>query len=115
MTILGHSIQELFLYFLFYSFLGWLMETCYCSLHERRLVPRGFLYGPICPIYGCGVLLMILFFTPLKGNLLLFYVVAVIVMTSWEYFVAWLLEVTTHVKYWDYSNSRFNLKGRVCL
>ena len=45
MTILGHSIQELFLYFLFYSFLGWLMETCYCSLHERRLVPRGFLYG----------------------------------------------------------------------
>ena len=41
MTILGHSIQELFLYFLFYSFLGWLMETCYCSLHERRLVPRG--------------------------------------------------------------------------
>lgn len=91
------------------------METCYCSLHERRLVPRGFLYGPICPIYGCGVLLMILFFTPLKGNLLLFYVVAVIVMTSWEYFVAWLLEVTTHVKYWDYSNSRFNLKGRVCL
>lgn len=115
MTILGHSIQELFLYFLFYSFLGWFMETCYCSLHERRLVPRGFLYGPICPIYGCGVLLMILFFTPLKGNLLLFYVVAVIVMTSWEYFVAWLLEVTTHVKYWDYSNSRFNLKGRVCL
>lgn len=115
MTILGHPFQALFLYFLFYSFLGWLMETCYCSLHEHRLVPRGFLYGPICPIYGCGVLLMILFFTPLKGNLLLFYVVAVVVMTSWEYFVGWLLEVTTHVKYWDYSNSRFNIKGRVCL
>lgn len=115
MTILGHSLQELFLYFLFYSFLGWLMETFYCSLHERRLVPRGFLYGPICPIYGCGVLLMMLFFTPLKGNLLLFYVVAVVVMTSWEYFVGWLLEVTTHMKYWDYSNSRFNIKGRVCL
>ena len=115
MTILGRPIQELFLYFLFYSFLGWLMETCYCSIRERRLVPRGFLYGPICPIYGCGVLLMVLFFTPLKGSLPLFYVVAVVVMTSWEYFVGWFLEVTTHMKYWDYSNSRFNLKGRVCL
>ena len=115
MTVLGHPVQALLLYFFFYSFLGWLMETCYCSLHERRLVPRGFLYGPICPIYGCGVVLMILFFTPLKGCLPLFYVVAVVVMTSWEYFVAWLLEVTTHVRYWDYSSSRFNIKGRVCL
>lgn len=91
------------------------METCYCSIMERRLVPRGFLYGPICPIYGGGVTLMILFFTPLKKNLVLFYIVAVAVMTSWEYFVGWVLEVTTHVKYWDYSQYRFNLKGRVCL
>lgn len=115
MTILGYPIYDLFLYFIFYSFLGWVMETCYCSICERRLVPRGFLYGPICPIYGAGVLLMILFFTPLKKNLVLFYVVAVVVMSSWEYFVAWLLETTTHVKYWDYSNFRFNLKGRICL
>ena len=115
MTLLGYPIYELFLYFLLYSFLGWAMETCYCSICEHRLVPRGFLYGPICPIYGIGVLLMILFFTPLKKNLVLFYVVAVIVMSSWEYFVAWLLETTTHVKYWDYSNFRFNLQGRICL
>lgn len=115
MTILGYPAVDLFLYFIFYSFLGWIMETCYCSICERRLVPRGFLYGPICPIYGAGVLLMILFFTPLKSNLLLFYVVAVVVMSSWEYFVAWLLETTTHVKYWDYSQFRFNLKGRICL
>lgn len=115
MAIFGYPIYDLFLYFIFYSFLGWVMETCYCSICERRLVPRGFLYGPICPIYGAGVLLMILFFTPLKRNLVLFYAVAVAVMSCWEYFVAWLLETTTHVKYWDYSNFRFNLKGRVCL
>ena len=115
MTILGYPFWDLFLYFIFYSFLGWVMETCYCSICEHRLVPRGFLYGPICPIYGTGVLLMILFFTPLKRNLVLFYVVAVVVMSSWEYFVAWLLETTTHVKYWDYSQFRFNLKGRICL
>lgn len=115
MTILGYPIQALVLYFIFYSFLGWCMETCYCCVRERRLVDRGFLYGPVCPIYGTGVVLMILFFTPLKGNLLLFYLTAVVVMTSWEYFVAWLLETTTHVRYWDYSHRRFNLKGRVCL
>ena len=115
MTILGYPIQALFLYFIFYSFLGWLMETCYCSILEHRLVDRGFLYGPICPIYGAGVLLMVLFFTPLKHNLFVFYLTAVVVMTSWEYFVAWLLETTTHVRYWDYSRFRFNIKGRVCL
>jgi len=115
MTIMGFPLPHLFLYFILYSFMGWVMETCYCSILERRLVPRGFLYGPICPIYGGGVTLMILFFTPLKKNLVLFYTVAVVVMTSWEYFVGWLLEVTTHVKYWDYSQYRFNLKGRVCL
>ena len=54
MTILGYAVTDLFLYFIFYSFLGWVMETCYCSICERRLVPRGFLYGPICPIYGAG-------------------------------------------------------------
>lgn len=113
--ILNYPIHELFLYFMLYSFLGWLMETCYCSLMEKKLVARGFLFGPICPIYGCGVLLMILFFTPLKNCIPLFYVTAVVVMTSWEYFVGWFLETTTHVKYWDYSNSKFNIKGRVCL
>lgn len=115
MTIMGFSLSHLFLYFILYSFLGWLMETCYCSILEHRLVPRGFLYGPICPIYGGGVVLMILFFTPLKGNLVLFYGTAVVIMTSWEYFVGWALETATHVKYWDYSQYRFHLKGRVCL
>ena len=112
---MGFPISSLFLYFILYSFLGWVMETCYCSIVEQRLVARGFLYGPICPIYGGGVVLMILFFTPLKQNLVLFYVVAVAVMTSWEYLVGWVLEAATHVKYWDYSQFRFNLKGRVCL
>ena len=115
MSILGHPLTGLFLYFMFYAFLGWVMESCYCSLKARRVVPRGFLFGPICPIYGVGALLMILFFTPLKGCVPLFYVVAVVVMTSWEYFVGWLLERTTHMKYWDYSHLPHNLHGRVCL
>ena len=114
-TLMGQPIPLLFLYFIFYSFCGWLWETCYCSIKERHYVPRGFLYGPVCPIYGVGFLLMVLFFAPFKDNLVVFYFVAVIVMTAWEYFVGWFLETTTHIKYWDYSDRRFNIKGRVCL
>ena len=114
-VFLGYPVTRLILFFFCYSFLGWIMETCYCSILERCLVARGFLYGPICPIYGVGVLLMILFFKPLVGNLLVFYVTAVVVMSAWEYLVGWFLEVTTHTKYWDYSHFRFNLHGRICL
>lgn len=114
-ALMGYPISILFLYFIFYSFCGWIWETCYCSVKERRYVPRGFLYGPICPIYGIGFLLMILFFEPFRDNLVVFYFVAVTVMTAWEYFVGWLLETTTHIKYWDYSRMPFNIKGRVCL
>ena len=114
-TLMGQPVTLLFLYFVFYSFCGWLWETCYCSVKERHYVPRGFLYGPICPIYGVGFLLMILFFAPFKDNLVVFYFVAVIVMTAWEYLVGWFLETTTHIKYWDYSDRPFNIKGRVCL
>lgn len=113
--VLDHPITLLFLYFIFYSFFGWIWETSYCSIRERRYVPRGFLFGPICPIYGVGFLLMVLFFSPLQDNLVIFYFVAVFVMTAWEYFVGWLLETTTHIKYWDYSHFPFNIRGRVCL
>lgn len=114
-VLLGHPITLLLLYFVFYSFCGWLWETTYCSIRERRYVPRGFLYGPLCPIYGVGFLLMVFFFEPLKDNLVVFYFVAVFVMTLWEYFVGWFLETTTHIKYWDYSHFPLNIKGRVCL
>lgn len=113
--VLGYSLSTLFLYFCFYAFAGWCMETVYCSILEKRFVPRGFLHGPVCPIYGVGVLLMILFFQPLAGNVFVFYVVSTVTMSAWEYFVGWFLETTTHMKYWDYSMYRFNLKGRICL
>lgn len=114
-TLMGYPITQLLLYFFYYAFLGWVMETCYCSFLERRYVSRGFLHGPICPIYGVGVLLMVLFFKPLTGLPVVFYVTAVVVMSAWEYLVGWFLELTTHMKYWDYSHFRFNLHGRICL
>lgn len=115
LTLFGFPLHLLVLYFLIYSFLGWVMETSYCSLTERRFMVRGFLYGPVCPIYGVGVLMMICWFAPFTANPLLFYGMATVCMSAWEYIVGWFLEVTTHIKYWDYSMFRFNLHGRICL
>lgn len=114
-VLFGLPISLAFLYFIVYSVIGWCMETIYCSVLEKRLVPRGFLYGPLCPIYGVGVLMMILWFQPLMDRPVVFYLVSTVCMSSWEYFVGWFLETTTHIKYWDYSMYRFNLKGRICL
>ncbi len=114
-VLFGYPLHLLFLYFVLYSLLGWCMETVYCSIIERRLVPRGFLLGPICPIYGVGVLMMICWFAPFMGSPVLFYVIATVCMSAWEYLVGWFLETTTHIKYWDYSMYKFNLKGRICL
>lgn len=114
-VIFGLPISLAILYFIVYSILGWCMETVYCSILERRFVPRGFLYGPVCPIYGVGVLMMICWFQPLMGNPVVFYLTATVCMSAWEYLVGWFLETTTHIKYWDYSMYRFNLKGRICL
>ena len=111
----GLPLSLAFLYFVVYSFLGWCMETVFCSVVERRLVSRGFLFGPICPIYGVGVLMMICWFKPFMDRPVIFYLVATVCMSAWEYLVGWFLEVTTHIKYWDYSWSRFNLQGRICL
>lgn len=113
--LFGLPISMAFLYFVTYAVLGWCMETIYCSTLEKRFVPRGFLYGPLCPIYGVGVLMMICWFQPLMGNPVLFYLVATVCMSTWEYLVGWFLETTTHIKYWDYSMYKFNLHGRICL
>lgn len=109
------TLSREFLYFIIYSFLGWGMETCYCSIGQRRWVARGFLFGPICPIYGVGALLMIHISAVFSTNALVFVLVSIVTLSAWEYAVGWVLEKTTKIKYWDYSNHRFNLHGRITL
>jgi uncharacterized membrane protein len=84
----GIPLSLLILYFLLYSFLGWAMETLYCSIGEKRFVARGFLYGPVCPIYGVGALIMILPLSHFRDNLPLFLVVSIVCLSAWEYLVA---------------------------
>lgn len=105
----------LFLLFTAYSFLGWLSESIFCSVPARKFINRGFLNGPLCPVYGFGALLVVSMLTPFKDNLMILFVIAVILTSTLEYLTAIALETLFHTKYWDYSKHRFNIQGRVCL
>jgi len=109
------NVLRLFSYFFIYSFFGWILESVYKTIYEKKWVNSGFLYGPLCPIYGTGAIIMILFLSSFKNNIFLLFLVAVIVLSIWEYFVGWLLEKLFNTKYWDYSNNRFNIQGRICM
>ncbi|MHC1695326.1 MAG: putative ABC transporter permease [Eubacteriales bacterium] len=108
-------MYELVFYFFAYSFIGWTVETIYESTKQRRLVKRGFLYGFICPIYGTGMLLILLLLSPIKQHYVLLFLSAMLVATTVEYLVGWLLETIYHTRWWDYDDYPLNLHGRICL
>lgn len=102
-------------YFIIYSFFGWIIESTYKSILEKKIINSGFLHGPFCPIYGFGAIFMFLCLNNFKNNILLLFFIAFFTLSIWEYIVGFLLEKFLHTKYWDYSENRFNIKGRVCL
>ncbi len=110
-----YSFLETIIYFITYSFLGWIMESIFRSICEKKIINTGFLKGPFCPIYGVGAIIMLLFLKKFADNLAVLFIVSVVVLTIWEYLVGVLLEKLFHTKYWDYSNNKFNFKGRICL
>lgn len=103
------------LYFFVYGFLGWCTEVAFAACKERRFVNRGFLNGPICPIYGIGVGVVVQFLTQYKENLLLLYVTSIVLVTALEWLTGFVLEKIFHNKWWDYSDMPLNLNGYVCL
>ncbi len=106
---------EVFLWFTVYSFIGWGCETIYCSIIQRKLVNRGFLSGPVCPIYGFGALFVIWFLSPVKENLWLVFLLGLFITSLLEYVTSFLLEKAFHTSWWDYSHLPLNINGRVCL
>ena len=114
-------IAQYFVEFIFYSFLGWVWESIYCSANEKKWADRGFLFGPICPIYGsCVVGVSILFslITPLSspdfpvwGIFIICYIGSAIA----EYATSWVLEKRFHARWWDYSRLPLNINGRICV
>jgi len=107
--------NQLFFYFIIYSFLGFILETVYRSIISRRLVYPGFLYGPYCPIYGFGIITLLILLAPLKGGLWLFIPAAFVLTSALEYLTGYLLEKLLSVRLWDYRDKKFNINGRISL
>ena len=102
-----------FLYFIIFSVIGWLLETCFSFYSLGYFTKRGFLYGPLCPIYGWGAIILILFFRTYKKHNLKLFIYAAIIFSIFEYFVSFAMEAMFSLKWWDYSNEFMNLNGRI--
>lgn len=110
-----YSIAQWLLVFYIYCFLGWIFESIVVSVQQKRLVNRGFLRGPMLPIYGFGATIMLHVALPLAGHPVQIYFAGLVVATAFEYVVGVLMEAIFKVKYWDYSEHRFQFQGRICL
>ena len=104
-----------FIYFLIFSFVGWLLETCFSFYSLGHFTKRGFLFGPLCPIYGWGALMLIIFFSTYKKHNLKLFVYAAILFTVFEYVVSYGMEALFSLKWWDYTSEFMNLNGRVSI
>lgn len=110
-----HTIEIYFLLFLTYAFLGWCMEVTCKLIQFKRFINRGFLVGPYCPIYGWGALAITLLLQRYTNDIIVLFVMAVIVCSFIEYFTSYFMEKKYHARWWDYSNKKFNINGRICL
>ena len=108
------TVETWFLWLMIYSVIGWVYESTICSIGQRKLINRGFLNGPYCPIYGTGAVLVLLVLGRIQNPVLLFFAGAVLTC-SLEYLTSWLMEKLFHARWWDYSKRKFNIGGRVCL
>ena len=108
------NLLKVFLLFWFFSILGWILEVIVCSICDRRLVNRGFLIGPYCPIYGFGSLIM-LAISSYKDQLFTCFILALVLCSTLEYFISFLMEKMFKIRWWDYSKDAFNINGRICL
>ena len=111
--MLGMTVDEAVLYFYIYSFLGWVYESILVSVREKRWANRGFLIGPICPIYGAGGLLFAMLGTHM--NIPATFLVCMVSSAVLEYATGYTLERLFHASWWDYSDMPLNVRGYICL
>lgn len=104
-----------FLLFFIYSVIGWFVEVTYVYIGTKKFINRGFLIGPYIPIYGYSALIMALYLTQYKDNPLTVFLLAIFICTFIEYMISFNMEKLFNARWWDYSNSKFNINGRVCL
>ena len=115
MHIYHYTWYQWLSFFYIYCFAGWVFESTYVSIREKRPVNRGFLRLPLLPLYGTGAVMMLWVSLPFRDSLFLVYISGVIAATALEYVTGWTMERLFKMKYWDYSNQRFNVNGYICL
>lgn len=108
------TIRYYFILFIIYSFIGWSMEVITKLIEKKKFINRGFLIGPICPIYGCGCLLLIITLSKYKNNIFVLFGMAILICSVLEYLTSYIMEKLFNARWWDYSTKRFNLNGRIC-
>ena len=105
-----------FLIFILFSFIGWICEVIYVGVTSaHKFVNRGFLHGPICPVYGFGGVVILMLPPSLYATWIPLFLASMILCTTVEYFVSWLMEKLFHTRWWDYSHYKIQLNGRICL
>lgn len=110
-----HTIEIYFLLFISYAFLGWCMEVTCKLIQYKKFINRGFLIGPYCPIYGWGALAITILLKRYMEDPLVLFVMSTIICSIIEYLTSYFMEKKYHARWWDYSNKKFNINGRICL
>ena len=111
----GYSVIQWLFFFYFYCFCGWVFESTYVSLKNRKWTNRGFMRGPFLPLYGSGAIMMLVVSAPFQDSVVLTYIAGVIGATILEYITGVTMEALFKVRYWDYSKQPFNFRGQICL
>ena len=114
-TVCGFTLYQILAYFLVYSCLGWCLEVVYAAATTGQIVNRGFLNGPVCPIYGFGMVIVLFTLTPLEHSVLALYIGGVILPSVLELVGGWALYKLYRTRWWDYSDKPFNIGGYICL
>lgn len=104
-----------FMLFIVYALIGWIVEVVGILIQEKKFVNRGFLIGPYCPIYGVGGITIILLLNKYMEDPIILFVMAIVICSLLEYFTSYIMEKLFKTRWWDYSNFKFNINGRICL
>lgn len=110
-----YTIYQWLFFFYLYCFFGWCVESTYVSIKDRKLTNRGFIRGPFLPLYGSGGIMMLVVSMPFRDNVFLVYIAGCVGATVLEYVTGVTMEALFKVRYWDYSNVKFNFQGHICL
>lgn len=109
------NFHKIVIYFVIYAFLGWVCEEIFCVVSTHQFVKRGFLFGPICPIYGYGAIILLFLLKDYKNKPIKLFFLSAIIFSVFEYITDFFLQALFSTKWWDYTGQFLNLNGRITL